>query len=74
MIHEELAKQHAEIAGEQTLTCDVCGIAVAPPNMELVDREIFSLGVQGDVDYVWLCPDCWKALQEGTLQLEIEDI
>ena len=74
MIDEEITKQHADITGEQTMTCDVCGIAVAPPAMELVDRAVFSLGVQGDIDYVWLCLDCWRALQEGTLELEIEHI
>lgn len=73
MVNEELTRQHADIAGEQVMTCDICGIAVARPEMELVDRAVFSLGVQGDIDYVWLCPDCWRALQEGTLQLEIED-
>jgi hypothetical protein len=72
MVHEEFAIQHAEVAGEQTTTCDGCGTVVAPPDLELVDRELFSLGVRGDVDYVWLCPDCWKALQEGTLQIDVD--
>ena len=74
MVDEELNRQSAEVTGEEVMTCDLCGVAADRSSLELVDAAVFARGVQGDVDYVWVCPDCRRTLGDGDFEPEIEYI
>jgi hypothetical protein len=72
MIDEEEARQRMEVTGTEIVVCDLCGLPVELSKMRLVDPQLLMPEADYGGEQVWICPACWRALEAGEFDFDIE--